>query len=88
MTAECGLGREIISPAVGSGSGKAAGMDMGASSGMADDAASSSFVAEVKGWVFVGALSIMEVISSGTRAGVTFSMMLKDGNSSTVVGSE
>jgi len=88
MIAEWGLGREIISPAVGSGSGKAVGNEIGISSGIADDAAMSSFVDDVRGSVLVGEVLMMEVINSGTRAGVTFSTTMKDGSSRIVVGSE
>lgn len=42
---------------------------------------------EAKSVVFVGALLIMVVISSGTEAGVTLSIIVKAGRSNTVVGS-
>lgn len=41
-----------------------------------------------KGVVFVGALSINSVISMLTDFGVTFSMIIKAGRRSTLVGSE
>jgi len=44
-----------------------------------------SFDAEESGVVFVGAELMMSVIKSGTVAGVTFSMIVKDGSSNTVV---
>jgi hypothetical protein len=61
--------------AAGVPSGKGAGRERGREKG-------------VSGVVLVGAWEMMEVRRVGTVAGVTFSMMVKAGRRSTLVGSE
>ena len=70
MRARCGEGRDFNCSAVGRGSARELGIEMGP-----------------KGVVFVGPLLMKSVMRELTFLGVTFSITMKAGRRSTVVGS-
>lgn len=65
-----GHGRDVNCSAVGRGSGKESGMEMGP-----------------RGVVFVGPLLMNSVMRVSTDLGVTFSIIMKAGRRTTMVGS-